>query len=585
MAVPPVGDRQPAEETTVVVRSRTSNRTWSAPVQLVKYGQKLEVVEEGRRALEALGQQQVAVTTVCGLYRTGKSFLINALCNRIGRGFQVGNTVRACTEGIWLSISKDESVAEVMLDVEGSGNTQNHAEHDIVLFSLAVLISSTFVYNSKGVIDEQAIGKLSMVTSLASHIDPDELDSPRFVWVLRDFWLAKEHNGKAISSAEYMELQLSDKQAAAWRHADSKEAREKLVRFFRLRDCVTMVQPVQDEGQLQDLDRIESTQALRPEFRDELAELQRKLFDGRAKSVRRVPLSAAAFAGLLDRYAAAFNEGKHPRIISCWDAVQHEETSRVLEECKAQLAVKAREIEAGLPLEDDELAKATSLMRSAAEAFFRESALGEPAVISEYAVQLSEEASTVVKRLEQSNARVGQQACETACRELWRPVEALAKAGAEQAALDAAVVEMKGKYAEVCAPSEVRANVLVAFLPDRLQAAVAAATEVRNAALREKETAELRAAAAASEEKRQAEASQAVSEKLAEMQRAADEKDRERAAEREREMRKLDELKTKAVQSEADATAALQEVKLQLEEIQRAKAAENGKQKACCAIL
>ena len=56
--------------------------------------------------------------------------------------------------------------------------------------------------------------------------------------MLRDFWLAKEHNGKAISSAEYMELQLSDKQAAAWRRADSKEAREKLVRFFRLRDCV-----------------------------------------------------------------------------------------------------------------------------------------------------------------------------------------------------------------------------------------------------------------------------------------------------------------------------------------------------------
>ena len=168
MAVPPVGDRQPAEETTVVVRSRTSNRTWSAPVQLVKYAQKLEVVEEGRRALEALGQQQVAVTTVCGLYRTGKSFLINALCNRIGRGFQVGNTVRACTEGIWLSISKDESVAEVMLDVEGSGNTQNHAEHDIVLFSLAVLISSTFVYNSKGVIDEQV--RVSQHTRIFSSI-------------------------------------------------------------------------------------------------------------------------------------------------------------------------------------------------------------------------------------------------------------------------------------------------------------------------------------------------------------------------------------------------------------------------------
>ena len=43
-----------------------------------------------------------------------------------------------------------------MLDVEGSGNTQNHAEHDIVLFSLAVREQSFSM---------RAAGKIFFVTS------------------------------------------------------------------------------------------------------------------------------------------------------------------------------------------------------------------------------------------------------------------------------------------------------------------------------------------------------------------------------------------------------------------------------------
>ena len=43
--------------------------------------------------LAELGTAPVAVTSIAGLYRTGKSFLSNALCDRIGAGFTVGNTV------------------------------------------------------------------------------------------------------------------------------------------------------------------------------------------------------------------------------------------------------------------------------------------------------------------------------------------------------------------------------------------------------------------------------------------------------------------------------------------------------------
>ena len=40
--------------------------------------------------LAELGTAPVAVTSIAGLYRTGKSFLSNALCDRIGAGFTVG---------------------------------------------------------------------------------------------------------------------------------------------------------------------------------------------------------------------------------------------------------------------------------------------------------------------------------------------------------------------------------------------------------------------------------------------------------------------------------------------------------------
>ena len=44
---------------------------------------------------------KVAVVAMCGLYRTGKSSLLNWLLDRKS-GFAVGPTVQACTKGIWI---------------------------------------------------------------------------------------------------------------------------------------------------------------------------------------------------------------------------------------------------------------------------------------------------------------------------------------------------------------------------------------------------------------------------------------------------------------------------------------------------
>lgn len=97
-----------------------------------------------------------------------------------------------------------------MVDTEGIGGLDEDNSHDMRIFSLAVLLSSYFVYNSMGSIDENALSSISFVTSLSKHIrcnteneqdasdqkwagsgDDDHLihHMPRFMWTVRDFTL------------------------------------------------------------------------------------------------------------------------------------------------------------------------------------------------------------------------------------------------------------------------------------------------------------------------------------------------------------------------------------------------------------
>ena len=102
----------------------------SVPLVLTSDDGSLEVRKEGLEVLEKLDPEKgVAVVAVAGLYRTGKSYLLNHLIGTYGddktsvgagaaaaaaaaaaeakagagaTGFSVGNTVNACTKGIWL---------------------------------------------------------------------------------------------------------------------------------------------------------------------------------------------------------------------------------------------------------------------------------------------------------------------------------------------------------------------------------------------------------------------------------------------------------------------------------------------------
>lgn len=97
---------------------------------------------------------------MAGLYRTGKSYLLNRVLLNRSNGFGVGPSVNPCTKGLWCwgtpikgTSSDGEAVNIIVIDTEGIGALDEDTTHDTKIFTLAILASSCFIYNSVGSID------------------------------------------------------------------------------------------------------------------------------------------------------------------------------------------------------------------------------------------------------------------------------------------------------------------------------------------------------------------------------------------------------------------------------------------------
>ena len=82
-----------------------------------------------------------------GLYRTGKSFLLNrVILNNINKGFPVSSTIISCTRGIyvWPELIENDTI---VFDVEGFGGMSENAINDTKLLFFSLLLSSLIIYN------------------------------------------------------------------------------------------------------------------------------------------------------------------------------------------------------------------------------------------------------------------------------------------------------------------------------------------------------------------------------------------------------------------------------------------------------
>ncbi|KAK1321860.1 hypothetical protein QJS10_CPA03g00077 [Acorus calamus] len=233
----------------------------SRPVRLVYTDErgKFKMDPDAVAALQ-LVKGPIGVVSVCGRARQGKSFILN----------------------------------------QGTYSTQ--------IFSLAVLLSSMFIYNQMGGIDEAALDRLSLVTEMTKHIrvrasagktTASELGqfSPVFVWLLRDFYLNLVEDNRRITPRDYLELALRPGSSGG-------------------RDVSTK----------NELDK------LRPEFRSGLDALTKFVFERtKPKQVGGTVMTGPILAGITQSFLDALNNGAVPTISSSWQSVEEAECRRAFD--------------------------------------------------------------------------------------------------------------------------------------------------------------------------------------------------------------------------------------------------------------
>ena len=292
--------------------------------------------------LESLGPLPLAPVALAGPYRHGKSFLLNRviLQNEPGAGFTVGQTINACTKGLHLSTkilrasnSSDGDYGVVIIDTEGLGAMTATDTHDARIFSLALLLSSMFMYNSKGTIDQPAIQNLSLVANISEHIrcGDDDLSTflPSFLWVVRDFALdLVDEQGHAIDQKDYLEQALRPVSGAP---EDKNRVRSSLRTYFRHRDCHTMIRPCDDEHVLKNLNE-QPDGVLKAEFLAQAKVLREKIMvQARPKQACGAALTGKLLVRLATVYCDAINGGAAPAIQDSWSLISADECNRAVE--------------------------------------------------------------------------------------------------------------------------------------------------------------------------------------------------------------------------------------------------------------
>ncbi|XP_052035031.1 guanylate-binding protein 1-like isoform X9 [Apodemus sylvaticus] len=299
------------------------------PVCLIENsGEQLVVNQEALEILSSM-EKPVVVVAIVGLYRTGKSYLMNKLAGK-QKGFSLGSTVQSHTKGIWMWCLPHPQKPErtlVLLDTEGledvkKGDNQN----DCWIFALAVLLSSTFIYNSIGTINQQAMDQLHYVTKLTDLIksksSPDQSDVddsgnfvgffPNFVWTLRDFSLDLEEDGKSITPDEYLESSLALKKGTDENTKRFNEPRLCIRKFFPKRKCFIFDRPA-DRKQLRELEFMREEE-LNKEFAEEFEKFSSYIYsDSGVKTLSGgIIINGRRLKSLVETYVNAISSGSLP---------------------------------------------------------------------------------------------------------------------------------------------------------------------------------------------------------------------------------------------------------------------------------
>ena len=326
------------------------------PITLIEFNHSNFTLNEN--ALNILNniKEDLIIVSIVGKARTGKSYLMNLLLNNNqskypGNGFEMSSRLNSCTRGIWIwntPKQKPNSSAKILfIDSEGTNSVDLSTKtYDSKIFALIVLISSLFIYNTNGNIDEKSISDLALAAHLSNTVAINAIEdkdiiinelAPKFIWVLRDFVLDKidPETGEEISSNEYLELCLRNKTTTNINKnfMENNLIRENIIKYFKDRECITLPRPVDQERDLHKLNEIPFN-GLKPNFREEFLNLKRKIYENsKIKKIGNKRVNGPILVGLLKSFITALNSKIIPNINTAMDNIIINEIEKSYDTC------------------------------------------------------------------------------------------------------------------------------------------------------------------------------------------------------------------------------------------------------------
>ncbi|KAL3871939.1 hypothetical protein ACJMK2_039911 [Sinanodonta woodiana] len=279
---------------------------------------KLMVVDDVLNQISQI-PMQLNVVVIAGIYKTGKSYLLNRLA-QVNKGFPLGSTIESKTKGIW-AWCRPHPVRqnEVLLlpDTEVLGDIKK--PRSTYFFSFITEMSK----------------HVKISDTPTSHKGADDLDLylPLFILALRDFFLELKSNGREITSNEYLEECLSLRSGNKDFDVKYNTPRICIRKYVRRRKCFTFDRP----GSKATLKKLETLTD--EDLEEEFVEDSKKFADFVLREClpksldNGQPVNGRMFATLTQAYVAAIQEGKIPCIESALDMMAQIENSKAVEAC------------------------------------------------------------------------------------------------------------------------------------------------------------------------------------------------------------------------------------------------------------
>ena len=273
----------------------------------------------------------VVVISVCGAFRTGKSFLLSCFVRMLTtisedwlgnenkplslnafkwKGGCIKETygILICNKVFRLKVSEEKEVAVVLMDCEGTFDSVSTKKESLTFFSLCTLLSSMQIYNLKNQIERDDLQHLNMFNTY-SKLNKKAFEGKPFqniTFLIRDWSYSEQYYYGADGGNKYFEEQwLTEKPR---KNKDLNKIRETLKSCYEKMSCYLLPHP--GEKLSSTLNFSGNVNAINANFRNEL-----KLFidsmlneeNIETKKVNGVELKCSEFVQLFGDYVKGYN--------------------------------------------------------------------------------------------------------------------------------------------------------------------------------------------------------------------------------------------------------------------------------------